>query len=83
MHENDDYLVRVKSLPNAAGSFIWELCRGDGRVVLQRSTKTFPTRVEALFDSAQKAAVLMLDPVQSTSSVPSLVAGSLDLDSPL
>jgi len=58
--ENDDYLVRVKALTNDAGLFTWEICSGDGLLVLQQSPNTFPTRVEALFDSAQKAAVLKL-----------------------
>jgi hypothetical protein len=60
MYENDNYVVRVTSLVNAAGLFTWELCRGDGLLVLQRSTKSFPTRVEALFDSAQNATLLAL-----------------------
>ncbi len=55
MYANDSYVVRVTSPANAAGSFTWELCRGDGLLVLQRSTKAFPTRLEALFDSAQNA----------------------------
>lgn len=62
--EKDKYLVRVTSLAGVTGSFIWEVCRGDGLLVLQRSTKTFPTRVEALFDSAQNIAVLALDTVR-------------------
>jgi hypothetical protein len=36
--------------------FICEICRGDG--VIQRSTKSFPTRIEALLDSAHDSAVL-------------------------
>ena len=55
---NDNYVVRVTSLANAtAGLFTWELCRGDDLLAIQRSPKTFPTRVEA-FDSSQNAAVL-------------------------
>jgi hypothetical protein len=57
MYENDSYLIRVISPKEAAGLFIWELCR-DGGPVVQRSPKTFPTRVEALFDSARNASVL-------------------------
>ena len=57
--ETDSFLVRVIDLMN--GSFSWELCQRDGRLVLQRSATTFPTRVEALFDSAQGTARLMLD----------------------
>jgi hypothetical protein len=63
---NDTYLVRVTSLAGATGLFIWEICRGDGLPVLRRSTKTFPTLVEALFDSAQSAAVLVLGAAQNS-----------------
>ena len=58
---NDSYLVRVKSLADVTDSFTWELCQGDGLLVIQRSTKAFPTRVEALLDSARSAATLALD----------------------
>jgi hypothetical protein len=58
MSKNDNYLVRVTSLAGSAGSFTWELCQGEPLLVLQRSTKSFPTRVEALFDSARKATLL-------------------------
>jgi hypothetical protein len=64
MHKNDNYVVRVKSHTSAASSFIWELCRGDGVLVLRRSTKAFPTRVEALFDSVQHAIPLAFEPAQ-------------------
>lgn len=67
MYKNDTYLVRVTSLAGA-GSFIWEICRGDGLLVLQRATRTFPTRTEALFDSAQIAAVLGFGTVQDSLS---------------
>jgi hypothetical protein len=60
MCENDNYVVRVRSLTSASGLFIWELCRGDGLLVIQQSTKTFPTRVEALFDSVQNTTSLAL-----------------------
>ena len=64
MYESDTHLVRVTNVVGDAGSFIWEICRGDGLVVLQRSTKTFPTLIQALLDSAQSAVVLALDAVQ-------------------
>lgn len=60
MFTNDSYLVRVRSLADVTESFTWELCRGDRLLVIQRSTKTFPTRVEALFDSVQNATSLAL-----------------------
>ena len=56
-NDGDGYVVRVMGLLN--GSFTWELCRCGGRLVLQRSPKSFPTRVEALFDSAQSAIALV------------------------
>ena len=61
MYENDNYLVRVTAIAGTTDSFIWEICRGDGLLVLLRSTKTFPTRIEALFDSARRVAALALD----------------------
>ena len=64
MHESDTHLVRVTNVAGDAGSFIWEICRGDGLLVLQRSTKTFPTLIQALLDSAQSAVVLALDTVR-------------------
>jgi hypothetical protein len=61
---NDSYLVRVKSLADVTDSFTWELCQGDGLLVIQRSTKAFPTRVEALFDSVQNTTSLALGATQ-------------------
>jgi hypothetical protein len=65
MSENDTYLVRITSIAGATSSFIWEICRGDGLLVLQRSTKAFPTRLEALFDAAQSATSLVLGTINS------------------
>ena len=59
--ERDNYLVRVISLAGATGLFTWEICRREGTDVIQRSTKSFPTRIEALFDSAQNAASFALE----------------------
>lgn len=67
MYENDNYLVRVISCGDASKLFTWELCRGDARLVIQRSSKGFRTRVEALFDSAQNATELALGPAQDFS----------------
>ena len=67
MRESDSYLVRITTLAGATGSFVWEVCRGDGLQVIQRSTKAFPTRVEALFDSAQSAALLVLQQLPNVS----------------
>lgn len=68
MCKNDNYLVRVTRLPDSADTFTWELCQGDSLLVLQRSTRTFPTRVEALFDSARKATLLAFGPEQGQPS---------------
>jgi hypothetical protein len=65
MDADDSYVVRVTGLVNATGLFTWELCRGDGLQVLQRSTRSFPTRLEALFDSAQTTAALVLGALQN------------------
>ena len=58
MHNKERYVVRVTSIEFAAGLFTWELCRADGLEVIQRSTKSFSTRIEALFDSAPNPALL-------------------------
>jgi hypothetical protein len=57
-------IVRVVSLPDATGSFIWEICREDDVVVVERSKQSFPTRLEALLDSAKAGAALALEAVQ-------------------
>jgi hypothetical protein len=61
MRQVDNYLVRITAVAGATGDFIWEVCRGDALHVFQRSPKAFPTRIEALFDSAQSAARLALE----------------------
>jgi len=68
MDGTNSYLVRVINLSGASGSSTWELCRGDGLLVLQRSPRTFPTRVEALFDSAQYATILEFGAMPASSS---------------
>jgi hypothetical protein len=79
---NDSYVLRVTSLVNAAaGSYTWELCRGDD--VIQRSPRSFATRVEALFDSAQNAAVLEFGAIPSPFVSGPLVAHALDPHGPL
>jgi hypothetical protein len=70
MYADDSYLVRVTSVAGAAGSFVWEVCRGDSLLVLQRSTKIFPTPIEALFGSARSAAVLALGTVPHAAGEP-------------
>ena len=66
MCKSHNYVVRVTSLADTTDLFVWELSRADH--LLQRSTKTFPTRVEALFDSAQNATVLAFDSGERPSS---------------
>lgn len=65
MAGNDKYLVRVATIAGATGSFVWEICQGDGLAVIKRSTTTFPTRVEALLDSARNASALALEVAHS------------------
>jgi hypothetical protein len=67
MAGNDGYLVRVTSLAGATGSYIWEICHRDGGLVLQRSTKSFPTRIEALLNSVQDGAALALETLHHVS----------------
>jgi hypothetical protein len=67
MRKNDNFVVRVTSLADSADSFTWELCQGEPLLVLQRSTRSFPTRVEALLDSARKATLLAFGPEQRPS----------------
>jgi hypothetical protein len=57
---DDSYLVRITRVGAAASPFIWEICSHDGVLVLLRSMKTFPTRIEALFDATASAARLEL-----------------------
>jgi hypothetical protein len=60
MVRNASYFVRV--VPH--GAFIWETCRGDGLVVVERSRQSFPTRLEALLDWVKVGAALALEAVQ-------------------
>jgi hypothetical protein len=65
------YLVRVRKVRANEPAYGWELCQGDDSVVIQRSTKVFATRAEALADSAQMAAPLALcTGVQTASGLP-------------
>jgi hypothetical protein len=61
---NDSYLIRVVGLAGATGSFIWEVCRGDGLAVVDRSKQSFPTRLEALLDSVKAGTALAPETVQ-------------------
>jgi hypothetical protein len=46
--------VRIRR--HGAEGFCWEICRDD--IVIRRSTRLFPTRMEALIHAAQAAAYL-------------------------
>jgi hypothetical protein len=54
------YLVRITRRGPEAEAFGWHICHNDGSQVIQRSTKTFPTRIEALLDSVRVASSLAM-----------------------
>jgi len=43
-----------------AEAFGWEVCRKSDSTVIQRSTRLFATRIEAILDSARAAATLSI-----------------------
>ena len=60
MSQPTRYLVRITRRGPEAEAFGWHICHIDDSDVIQRSAKTFPTRVEALLDSVRVAASLAL-----------------------
>jgi hypothetical protein len=60
MSQPTRYLVRIARRGPEAEAFGWHICHNDDSHVIQRSAKTFPTRVEALLDSVRVAASLAL-----------------------
>jgi hypothetical protein len=61
MSQPSDYLLRVTRSGPSSAPFGWIIIRQQDSVELARSERTFPTRVEALADSARVAASLALD----------------------
>src|SRR5262245_59720406 len=52
------YFVRVTQRGRSNGRFGWEICRADNSLIVERSTNTFSTRVQALVASAKAASCL-------------------------
>ena len=54
------YVLRITRRGPSTAPFGWRIIRQKDAIEVARSTKTFPTRVEALADSARIAAPLAL-----------------------
>jgi hypothetical protein len=52
---------------HGAEGFGWEICREADSVELDRSTRLFATRIEAILDSAQAAATLRIAVIEPSS----------------
>jgi hypothetical protein len=57
----------VRISQHGAGAFGWNICREVDSVELDRSTRQFSTRLEALLDSAHAAATLNFAIVEPSS----------------
>ena len=55
------YLLRITRRGPSTAPFGWQIIRESDSIEIAHSAKTFPTRVEALADSARVAAPLALD----------------------
>jgi hypothetical protein len=55
------YLLRITRRGPSTAPFGWEIIRQQDSIEMARSAKTFPTRAEALADSARVAAPLAFD----------------------
>jgi hypothetical protein len=60
MSQTVHYFVRVTQRGQSNGRFGWEICRQDDSLVVQRSTRTFPTLAQALLASTAAASSLAL-----------------------
>lgn len=61
MSQADEYLLRVTHSGPSSAPFGWIIVRQQDSREMARSERTFPTRVEALADSARVAASLALE----------------------
>jgi len=52
------YVVRISR--KSAEAFGWEFSHDDDSIVVHRSTRMFPTRVEAILDAARAGAALSI-----------------------
>jgi len=55
------YVLRITRGGPSTAPFGWQIIRQQDKIEVARSGKTFPTRVEALADSARAAAPLALE----------------------
>ena len=55
------YVLRITRGGPSTAPFGWQIVRQQDAIEIARSTKTFPTRMEALADSARVAAPLALE----------------------
>jgi hypothetical protein len=60
MSRPSHYLLRITRRGPSTAPFGWQIIRQQDSIEIARSAKTFPTRVEALADSARVAAPLAL-----------------------
>ena len=60
MRQTEYFFVRITRRGRSKGRFGWEICRQDNSLVVERSTKTYPTRALALIASAKAASLLAL-----------------------
>ena len=58
MGQTGHYFVRVTRRGQSKGGFGWEICRQHDSLVVDRSTKTYPTRAQALIASAKSARLM-------------------------
>jgi len=61
MTGRDEYAVRITRRGTASEPFGWEIVRKADASAVARSSRIFPTRTEALADSARAAAPLAFD----------------------
>ena len=58
MSQKEYFIARITRHGRSKGRFGWEICRQDNTLVVERSTKTYPMRAEALIASAKAASLL-------------------------
>jgi hypothetical protein len=60
MSQREHFFVRITRRGRSKGRFGWEICRQDESLLVERSTKTYPTQAKALIASAKAASLLAL-----------------------
>ena len=61
MSQTERFFVRITRRGRSEKRFGWEICRQDNLLVVARSTKTYPTRAQALIASAKAASGVAFD----------------------